>query len=816
MRSVAFDVGTKYSDGFSTSVAVNADGLVVAVEQSTDKSLRQRLGRIDVGAIAFGQPAPYATGSNPSVAVSGSTVVEVHQATSTDLAYHLGAIDKNAVSLGKPQTFDVGTSPVVAINSIGVVVGLQAPVGGQTDLFVRVGRTRRGEGGVMTLDHWGRDDKQLLASRAVDGAIALNDRGSVVVAYRKPGQLLVIMAGQVMGFNIVWGKPFEYGRGMLPALALTNEGIVVEVHLEKRAGLTSACFSNTGQLNAAAKSVDFPSDRNNIVSPVAGFERRCNTISALGPNFNNVAVAANAGLSVQTFSDEKNALGYSASLILNRNTWLSDNMVRVGTKTLRELSLPGSHDATAYIVQSCTEFGQQCNSQTQDSTIFGQLQAGVRYFDIRPVIHNNQLFSAHLGDVGALGSDGLQVVKAVRQGLIAAGVLGILLTAPVDRVQGCLGPPLADVLADVKRFMQQGGGELVILKFSHYQNFDSASDRRNGTFRFDAAQTATLVSAVVEALRDYLYRGSLRVPGDKSSRNGRLANLPLNTLLAGRGVVLPVFDTAGAVFSKQPGTYTYRDYVPQPASSPPAPQTINPNDLPQFNGAELLVYDKFTDNPDLATVSADQLAKLKTPANHGGDLFLFSWTLTQGSLQSLRCDQSDSILTLATTADNALAAAITAEYARGGITRATIPNILYVDRAAGFATDVALWLDERTSLGNTLFAGRRDYLAPNDSLFSTSGRYRLTYLPDGDLVIAHMREDGSVDQDRSIFNGSGRPGWRCIMQEDGNFVIYSQPYDAVFASNTSGHPDARLILTDDGRLTLQDRSGERIPASNLE
>ena len=62
---------------------------------------------------------------------------------------------------------------------------------------------------------------------------------------------------------------------------------------------------------------------------------------------------------------------------------------------------------------------------------------------------------------------------------------------------------------------------------------------------------------------------------------------------------------------------------------------------------------------------------------------------------------------------------------------------------------------------------------------------------------------------------AGQPAWRCIMQEDGNFVVYSSPYVAVFASDTQGNPGSRLVLSNDGQLGIFGPSGNRLNAPKL-
>ena len=57
-----------------------------------------------------------------------------------------------------------------------------------------------------------------------------------------------------------------------------------------------------------------------------------------------------------------------------------------GQLPLRRITLPGSHDAGMYKVESIkTHFGVS-NATTQSNTLYGQLCSGARWFDLRPAI----------------------------------------------------------------------------------------------------------------------------------------------------------------------------------------------------------------------------------------------------------------------------------------------------------------------------------------------------------------------------------------------------------------------------------------------
>lgn len=155
------------------------------------------------------------------------------------------------------------------------------------------------------------------------------------------------------------------------------------------------------------------------------------------------------------------------------------------------------------------------------------------------------------------------------------------------------------VLNDVASFMQTNRRELVILKFSHYDNFDSA-----------AVAYQTLTSWVQNTIGSWLYTG--RPSGV------RLANLTLNDYVAGGGKVLVVCDGSQPIDDPSPGVYVYRDW----SSSDPQ------------NG-DLVVFDQYADVTDYSTMKTDQFTKFDdftgSAQNNSSvpcDLFLLSWTLT--------------------------------------------------------------------------------------------------------------------------------------------------------------------------------------------
>lgn len=110
-----------------------------------------------------------------------------------------------------------------------------------------------------------------------------------------------------------------------------------------------------------------------------------NAVIPIGFNWNGYVVFALAGT--------------NGNFVTNTpaGAWLQANLGMLGGRTLRELCMPGAHDSGMSMLSGSTAAGFLCNTQTQTTGVLGQLQAGARYFDIRPVITGGQYVTGHYG-----------------------------------------------------------------------------------------------------------------------------------------------------------------------------------------------------------------------------------------------------------------------------------------------------------------------------------------------------------------------------------------------------------------------------------
>lgn len=112
-----------------------------------------------------------------------------------------------------------------------------------------------------------------------------------------------------------------------------------------------------------------------------------------------------------------------------------------------------------------------------------------------------------------------------------------------------------------------------------------------------------------------------------------------------------------------------------------------------------------------------------------------------------------------------------------------------------------------------------DHLLPDESLgtdhslSSVTGRYTLVYQSDGNLVLYRNRPG---QEWRAIWasNSAGRPAGTCIMQGDGNLVIYGPAGDYIWDTATDGNPGSRLVVQDDGNVVIYRSDGTPIWATN--
>lgn len=303
--------------------------------------------------------------------------------------------------------------------------------------------------------------------------------------------------------------------------------------------------------------------------------------------------------------------------------WMHQNLPYLGCLNLQQMVIPGTHDSGMSKVQYSTAFSTAANTQTQKLDILGQLNAGARYFDIRPVISHGKFYTGHYGYV---------------------------CVDVVCKWQGSVGQSIAEVIDDVNEFTSKNA-ELVILYLSHTHDTDTDYT----AFSDDA--TLDVLSQLRDGLK-HLWTGTPTKP---------LTAVPLSSFISSGPAVLVVVDEREKPFLDKNG-YTGDGFFASSASFPKYDNYSNTDSLDTMR----------------ATQHDQLVAQSKTP-DDDDQLFLLSWTLTQ-SPRAATLSIGDGIVARAAGA-NARLAEIPAPGAPApdrspflwGKSMSELPNIVLVD-----------------------------------------------------------------------------------------------------------------------------------------
>ncbi|MFD2036955.1 hemopexin repeat-containing protein [Belliella marina] len=435
MKEIAFSFSKKPdpdSSGIQTSVAINNTGKVIEVHQSKggDK-LWCRTGQAYQMDVQWNASTYYDKGTTPSVCMNDKgTMVEVHKAQSWDeLWCHVGQTDGDIIRWGASNKYDSGILPSIAMDDKNWCVEVHSSQGAATGLWYRLGVVNEKK---KKIDWLFSNAKKY--GKGYRPRIAMNNKGVVVEVHNNEvtHNTLWYTVGILDRKNntIRWGNHIKFGNGgTQPSVALTDDGFVVEVHNSESKG---TLWRHVGKVNVNDKTIEWSGSRY--------FD------DGQAPS---VACTSNSSMVIETHQAEISpVLWYSTSLIIAREcylidpgNWMQATMDTIGKYTLREIAIPGSHDAGMYKRNGGTTFGKDCNTLTQTLSIGGQLANGSRYFDIRPVIHDDQYYTGHY-------------------------------TKALDMTwQGANGESIADIIKEVNGFTSKRK-ELIILNLSHDYNTD--------------------------------------------------------------------------------------------------------------------------------------------------------------------------------------------------------------------------------------------------------------------------------------------------------------------------------------------------------
>lgn len=203
-----------------------------------------------------------------------------------------------------------------------------------------------------------------------------------------------------------------------------------------------------------------------------------------------------------------------------------------------------------------------------------------------------------------------------------------LVTYHRTRQYGCNGQSLKAVLNECTTFLKTNPTETAILKFSHIRDYEHNPDA-----------TKKLIDELLNAYSEFI---CVNADSDVNLAKAALGDV--------RGKMILVFDYSEHIDSAT-GRFRYQD-----GSSVRV-------------GANLTVYDVYSDTADYDAMKEDQLQKWSDYGGLGQDfLFLLSWTLTPKALPGIR--------RLAETANNNLPEVLYEQIVVNGSSK---PNIVYID-----------------------------------------------------------------------------------------------------------------------------------------
>lgn len=323
---------------------------------------------------------------------------------------------------------------------------------------------------------------------------------------------------------------------------------------------------------------------------------------------------------------------------IDSSNWMSDALAHWGNRPLHRLVLPASHHSGLYQIADSVPDAEHggpnaCIMRRQTGTILDQLEAGIRFFDIRPVLWHDTFHTGHY-------------------------------RRATPGYEGCNGTTLNQFFAQVAAFLRDTD-ELVVLKFSHSFNRDT------GRPGFDAAAFARLFDLIAGTLGPHIFA----LEDDSAG----LARLPLQYYLNGRGRVL-------CVFAALPGGL--RD---------PARGIFSVAAMPETGDLKILrKAPRCHELRELRGQRKRALADAPNHGTHLYQL-AWTLTLTPEQDAACRAGRTDatSALDLAAQANSALQQTLEDWIDEGVLTGAMLPNLICVDAAAEFCLQTALYLNRR-------------------------------------------------------------------------------------------------------------------------
>jgi hypothetical protein len=620
-----------YDKGIESTVALNSQNLILEVHRSqNNKALWYHVGKLNGLAITWGPSQSLGpNGIRPSVALTDDGVVLVVYGNSigrngSELNYSVGKLDATggvdqAIEWKVAgQKWDNGYAPSIAIVGSSIVGVHESNTTSNHKMYYRVGH--------FDNDYkisWDSAPYGIHYGWGTNPHIAVNAAHQLIEVHQVTNEhLLHYICGIVTSKDIKFStnQPRYNDNGRTPVVALADSGLAVEIDRVAGEGYPSTMTGrpNPGKLGDMAWTEAEPYETDWRYHP------------GVPDEYSAIAVSGNTVIS--TGSDGSD-LYSSASMILDRANWMNDMLPSIGSKSLSEITFPGTHDAGMYTSSDLGKF-----SLAQDQSIYQQLQGGVRYFDLRVRRTSD--------------SSGFRIYHGP--------------DAPILK-EWFDGPTTEEVLQDVSKFMKEGHKEVVVLKFSHFRDFNGC---KGGIYE-------TLRDSIYDSLGQWIYKDSthpFQTPlADVTKAGGKVI------VVVDKGYALDKQDYAGESCGlPREGFYVYRDW-----SSGSEDDSTTPAQ------GQATVFDEYSNTTDLGSMKREQLQLL---ANFDGkmkynnrvpcDLFLLSWTLTP----------SGGVGPASAPANRDLEQVLTLEPNKND----KIPNVLFVDYyERSRVTDIAVKLTQK-------------------------------------------------------------------------------------------------------------------------
>ncbi|KAF2023112.1 PLC-like phosphodiesterase [Setomelanomma holmii] len=279
-------------------------------------------------------------------------------------------------------------------------------------------------------------------------------------------------------------------------------------------------------------------------------------------------------------SSRKTSTDPAASLIVSNDppvNWMQSIYSQISCLSLRELTMPGSHDAGMSKLDGGAG-GTPVNTLTQRLDIAGQLKYGSRYFDIRPVLASGRWKTGHYSFSDLLGA-----------------------------WVGGNGQDMRSIIDQVNAFTANKK-ELVILYMTHGYDTDHWTNEK------DAGLTQAQWDELLTGLTNPTSGIKNRLTGVGGVKDVTLYRL--NQLTTNSATVIIVVD--------------------ENTKSGQKVSTLRFADQGIFNGAQFPKSESYSNTNDQEKMANDQLVKMKaqrtTPTSN---MSVLSWTLTQGITTSI-------------------------------------------------------------------------------------------------------------------------------------------------------------------------------------